>query len=52
MAKHGKAYVEAKQQVDREREYEPADALRLVKELKRSKFDESVEVGYDQVKKI
>jgi large subunit ribosomal protein L1 len=44
MAKHGKNYVEVKQRVDREREYQPSDALRLVKELKRAKFDESVEV--------
>ena len=30
--------------VDREHEYPPAEAIRLVKELKRAKFDESVEV--------
>src|SRR5918998_6472515 len=44
MAKHGKAYVEAKKAVDRTAEYAPAEALRLVKESKRSKFDETVEV--------
>ena len=44
MAKHGKGYIEARDQVDREREYEPADALQLVKGLGRAKFDESVEV--------
>ncbi len=44
MAKHGKAYVEARKQVDREREYEPAEAIQLVKELKKSKFDETVEI--------
>src|SRR5919197_1815081 len=44
MGKHGKQYVEAKSQVDREREYEPAEAVRLLKELKTAKFDESVEV--------
>jgi large subunit ribosomal protein L1 len=44
MAKHGKTYVEAKAQVDREREYSPAEAIRMVKELKRVKFDESIEV--------
>ncbi len=44
MAKHGKAYVEAKTAVDRTAEYPPAEALRLVKESKRSKFDETVEV--------
>jgi len=44
MAKHGKSYLEARAKVDREREYSPAEAIRLVKELKRAKFDESVEV--------
>jgi large subunit ribosomal protein L1 len=44
MARHGKNYVEAKAKVDREHEYEPAEAVRLVKELKSAKFDESVEV--------
>ncbi|HEY6760609.1 MAG TPA: 50S ribosomal protein L1 [Baekduia sp.] len=44
MAKHGKTYVETKSQVDREHEYEPAEAIKLVKELKRAKFDESVEL--------
>ena len=44
MAKHGKSYLAAREQVDREREYSPAEAVRLVKELKRAKFDESVEL--------
>jgi large subunit ribosomal protein L1 len=44
MAKHGRKFTEARAKVDREREYAPADALRMVKELKSSKFDESVEV--------
>src|SRR5213592_252448 len=44
MAKHGKKYVEAKSKVDREHEYEPAEAVNLVKEAKTAKFDESVEV--------
>lgn len=44
MAKHGRKYSEARARVDREREYGPAEALKLVKELKPSKFDESVEV--------
>jgi large subunit ribosomal protein L1 len=44
MARHGKNYVEALAKVDREHEYTPAEAVGLVKELKRSKFDESVEV--------
>ena len=44
MAKHGKKYLEARAKIDRDREYEPAEAIRLVKELKRAKFDESIEV--------
>ncbi|HST39011.1 MAG TPA: 50S ribosomal protein L1 [Conexibacter sp.] len=44
MAKHGKNYVEARQRYDREHSYQPAEAIRLVKELKSSKFDESVEL--------
>jgi large subunit ribosomal protein L1 len=42
--KHGKTYLDARQRFDREREYEPAEAISLVKQLKRAKFDESVEV--------
>jgi large subunit ribosomal protein L1 len=44
MARHGKNYVESKAKIDREHEYEPAEAVRMVKELKTAKFDESVEV--------
>jgi large subunit ribosomal protein L1 len=44
MSKHGKTYLEARSKVDREREYAPAEAITLVKELKRAKFDESIEV--------
>ena len=43
-AKHGKGFIAAREKVDREREYEPTDAVQLVKELGRAKFDESVEV--------
>src|SRR4051812_36619206 len=41
---HGKKFIEARGKVDRESEYSPAEAMRLVRELKRAKFDESVEV--------
>src|SRR4051794_30322216 len=44
MAKHGKKYVEAKAKVDREHEYEPAEAVALLKEVTTAKFDESVEL--------
>jgi large subunit ribosomal protein L1 len=44
MAKRGKSYADARTKIDREREYSPGEAVRLVKELKRAKFDESVEI--------
>ncbi len=44
MSKHGKAYADAKQRVDRSREYTPAEAVALVKQLGATKFNESVEV--------
>jgi large subunit ribosomal protein L1 len=44
MAKHGKAYLDARQRFDREREYTPSEAIALVKQLHTAKFDESVEV--------
>jgi large subunit ribosomal protein L1 len=44
MAKHGKTYLDVKQRYDREREYTPQEAVQLVKQLSRVKFNESVEV--------
>jgi large subunit ribosomal protein L1 len=44
MAKHGKTYEEARQKVDRTHEHTPAEAIKLVKDLKRAKFNESVEI--------
>jgi large subunit ribosomal protein L1 len=44
MAKRGKSYADARTKIDREREYSPHEAVRLVKDLKRAKFDESVEI--------
>ncbi len=44
MSHHGKTYADAKQRFDREREYSPAEALSLIKQLARVKFNESVEV--------
>jgi large subunit ribosomal protein L1 len=44
MAAHGKTYIASRQQVDRNREYTPHEAVRLMKDIKRVKFDESVEV--------
>jgi large subunit ribosomal protein L1 len=44
MANHGKSYTDAKNRYDREREYEPAEAIALVKQLSTAKFNESIEV--------
>jgi large subunit ribosomal protein L1 len=44
VANHGKAYLDARQRLDREREYSPAEAIALLKQLAHAKFDESVEV--------
>jgi large subunit ribosomal protein L1 len=44
VAKHGKSYLDARQRLDRTREYSPAEAVALLKQLAHAKFDESVEV--------
>jgi large subunit ribosomal protein L1 len=44
MSKHGKKYLDARERVDREREYPPAEAISLVKRMKYGNFNESVEV--------
>jgi large subunit ribosomal protein L1 len=41
---HGKRHKEGLAQVDRDREYEPAAAIALVRSLAGAKFDESIEV--------
>src|ERR1700733_4970490 len=41
---HGKSYLDARQRFDREREYAPAEAISLVKQLSSVKFNESIEV--------
>jgi large subunit ribosomal protein L1 len=46
MTYHGKRYTELRAKVEREREYEPAAAVALVRQLASSKFDESVEVHF------
>ncbi len=44
MKHRGKAYAERLAKVDREREYQPAEAVALVRSLRSDKFDETVEV--------
>jgi len=45
MAVHGKRYNEAKKQVEPGKVYEPREAVELLKKVKRTKFDETVEVA-------
>jgi large subunit ribosomal protein L1 len=44
VAHHGKKYLDARQKLDREHEYTPAEAIALVKQLSPAKFDESIEL--------
>jgi large subunit ribosomal protein L1 len=42
--RHGKRYLALRGRVEREREYDPAEAVALVRGLSSAKFDESIEV--------
>ena len=44
MAKHGKKYKEAFEKVDRDKKYNPMEAIELAKEISYAKFDETVEL--------
>ena len=44
MSKHGKRYLQLREQIDREREYPPAEAVSAVKAMQSAKFVEAVEV--------
>jgi large subunit ribosomal protein L1 len=44
LSKHGKRYLAARGQVDREHEYTPRQAIEMIKALPAPKFDETVEV--------
>jgi large subunit ribosomal protein L1 len=41
---HGRHYIEAREKIDRERVYSPAEAIALLKDVHWTKFDESVEI--------
>jgi large subunit ribosomal protein L1 len=44
MSQHGKRYTESRSAIDREREYSPVEAIRLLKDSGAAKFDETIEV--------
>jgi large subunit ribosomal protein L1 len=44
LSRRGRAYVQAREKVDREREYTPAEGFALLKQLGSRRFDESVEL--------
>lgn len=44
MAKHGRKYREAFEKVDRDKKYDPMEAISLAKELSYVNFDETVEI--------
>jgi large subunit ribosomal protein L1 len=44
MTKHGKNYQEAVKLLDRAKDYEPQEAVELVKKMAKAKFDETVEL--------
>ncbi|MCU1430115.1 MAG: ribosomal protein [Actinomycetia bacterium] len=46
MPEHGKKYEDAAKRYDRERFYQPAEALDVVKNMSNKKFDETVEVAF------
>jgi large subunit ribosomal protein L1 len=46
VSSHGKQYRNARAAFDREQEYSPVEAIRLLKEMQTAKFDETVEVHF------
>ncbi len=47
MASHGKRYRQGRATIDRERLYSPLEAIRLLKGLDRTRFDETVEIHFN-----
>jgi large subunit ribosomal protein L1 len=47
MSRHGKAYRNARAEIDREHLYSPAEAVRMIKGAQTAKFDESVEAHFN-----
>jgi large subunit ribosomal protein L1 len=45
--KRGRRYDQAAQSIDRERTYLPGEAIKLIKDLPQTKFDETVEISFN-----
>ena len=45
MKKHSKMYVEAVSNIDKNKEYDVTEAIKVLKSLKARKFDESVDIA-------
>jgi len=45
MSKKGKKYEDSRKQIDREKKYEPEEALRMVQNMSKRSFDETVELA-------
>jgi large subunit ribosomal protein L1 len=46
VSSHGKQYRSARAAFDREQEYSPAQAIRMLKDMQTAKFDETIEVHF------
>jgi large subunit ribosomal protein L1 len=46
MTRHGKRYQDAAKKINKDTLYDPADAIRLVKELANTKFDETIDLAF------
>src|ERR687889_16766 len=46
MASHGRRYRDARGRIDREKLYSPLEAIRILRELPATKFDETVEIHF------
>ncbi|HLT19167.1 MAG TPA: 50S ribosomal protein L1 [Thermomicrobiales bacterium] len=46
MVKRGKKYLNAAEKVDRDREYHPEEAIKLLKEISYANFDETIEAHF------
>jgi large subunit ribosomal protein L1 len=46
VSQHGKRYRAAREKIDREQHYQPAEAIKLIKDSEGAKFDETVEAHF------